>query len=164
MARATSEPRRCARATGKLIYVFSPRNIVNLDNILIDYLRQCMSFYIRRQTFEPPATPILSTYPDPIDAIAPSSYTVSSIALSAGTCAVLLEDEAEVVEGSPSSTQDFHVKIPLIMRIKNWLDEVGLTVCDVKKDAVIFQDPPDLFVVSSCSNRHVCTSLLYSLL
>ena len=60
---------------------------------------------------------------------------------------MFLEHEAIVLETIPI-THDLHIQIPLIFPIQDRFDKMRLPVCDVKKHAVVFQDPQDLLAIS----------------
>jgi hypothetical protein len=77
----------------------------------------------------------------------PTCNAVTLTAFSFRAGGGLSQDEAKVLK-SIASTHDIHFKIPRIISIEDRLNKVRLTVCNVEKDAVIFQHPADLFAIS----------------
>lgn len=64
---------------------------------------------------------------------------------------MLLQDKAKVLE-TVAATHDLHLQIPLVLAVQNWLDEMRLSICDVKKYAVVLKDSLNLVVVSRSSS------------
>jgi hypothetical protein len=57
---------------------------------------------------------------------------------------VLPQDEAIVFKAAVASSQDFHFIVPFIVAVQNGLDEMRLSVGDVQKETILFQNSLDL--------------------
>jgi hypothetical protein len=73
----------------------------------------------------------------------------------------VLRKHESVVLKTTATTHNFHLHVPLVVPIKNGLDNMGLAICDVEKYTVIPQYSRDLLLLAYDLRKMRSNKLVY---